>query len=61
MVKQTQSKEKNNPTDGKQVKQTHGFSKKKTKQNKTQNPIYVSFDSSTKAKKLRSQINKLET
>ena len=30
MVKQTQSKEKNNPTDGKQVKQTHGFSKKKT-------------------------------
>ena len=42
MVKQTQSKVKNNPTDGKQVKQTQGSQKKKKKQN----PIYASADSS---------------
>ena len=37
MVKQTQSKEKKNPTNGVQVKQTHRFSKKKKKKEKKRN------------------------
>ena len=37
MVKQTQSKEKKNPTNGIQVKQTHRFSKKKKKKEKKRN------------------------